>query len=213
MTETGIHRIALGGEWSLQDLYEYPHTYGKGYSFFFNLTQLRDSEDDLIDELLLPFRINAWRGGYDAVNFYKQLASRVPRAGRPRLYRVQYASPGFLDLSLVVPVAIAVNLAVKAFNARSSELISNYRNIQQELRDRKLHSLDVRKRELELRKDELQFLDASADSLGEMLDLPEVSLVREATGNNSLTTLKVVLAHYRRVRTLANYAKSGQAKP
>lgn len=203
-----FHRIELDGLWSLHDLYDFPRVHAQVYAFFYVIetpTLLRG------DDFAAPFFEHPWVGGYDSVNFYHQLQSRVPRKARPDVVAIRYESPGWLDLSLLAGAAISIRIAVSSFIAAGERLNHLYTSIQRGIHDRKLARVDIKRKELELDRDQRQFARESGQELAVVMQFPHLEALRELTGDD-LRTLKILLAHYRRVRSLARFQKNGQAK-
>jgi hypothetical protein len=202
----GVYRIDLAGEWSLEDLYSFPHAYGQLYSFVNALQRGRLEIDEAYER---PFEY-PWRGGWSTVNFFSYVASRVPRTARPRLLAMQYASPGWMDLSLVIASAIAIRTLVTTFVKAATQLHALYNDIYKGMHDRKLMQVDVRERLLELEEKELAWIETSTDKIAKLMGFKDVATLSTVT-RNPLATLKLVLSLYRRVRTLAKYEESGKA--
>lgn len=210
----GPYRIAIAGEWALQDLYVYPRAFGQLYSFMYAITTGRlvpllheldgdETEDPLFD--------HPWIGGYSAVNFFGYVTSRVSRSHRPRLLSMQYASPGWIEFAVVLSAASAVSLLVARFTKVGHQLNDLYNAIYKGLHERKMMQMDVRERALSLEREELKFLEESTNKMAEMMGFENVAALNRLTGN-PIATLKALLAVYRRVKALGKYELSGKAK-
>lgn len=115
--EYGNYQIRMDGRWTLDDLYRFPRTYEQVY---FALDALVPSETHADEERVArAFQAFPWQGGYSAVNFYNQLKFATPSEIRPRIASIQYASPGWLELSLILEQArlLAEIMAVVASSA------------------------------------------------------------------------------------------------
>jgi hypothetical protein len=207
LKELESYRITLDGEWSLNDFYELPHTYSQVYAFVYGLELPDDFEEY---ERVLRYANYPWRGGYSAVNFYRQLESAVPRSDRPRVLSIQYSSPGWLELSLAVGVALSARRIIKAFVQSAGELNVLYQEIYKNLHDRKLMRIEAKEADLKLREKELEFLETSSRRLSRLLKVP-ASEILHAQAPNRLAELKMLLSLFRRVRTLSEYEKKGKA--
>lgn len=207
LTDDDSYRIMLDGEWTLSDFGELPHTYSQVYAFVYGLELPDDFEGY---EAILRFAGYPWRGGYSAVNFYKQLQSSVPRRDRPRLRSIQYASPGWIELSLVVTVALSARRIIKACVVSASELNSLYQEIYKNLHERKLLRIEAKEAELRLEEKQLQFMETSSKKLARLLKIPAIEVIR-AQSPTRLAELKMLLSLFRRARKLADYEKAGKA--
>lgn len=201
------YRIAIDGEWSLQDLYVFPHAYNQLYSFVFSVTQGRlDVEED--EEW--PRFDYPWRGGWSTVNFFEFAAGRMGSRNRPELLAIHYESPGWLDLGLLLSAAYIIRKLVRNFVATSRELLTLYNDIYKGLHDREMMRIDARERLLSVEQKELEWLETSANKMAELLGFEDLPTLARLTGN-PIATLKLMLALYRRVRTLAKFKESGKA--
>ena len=206
MAET--YKIAIDGQWTLVDLYQFPHTYVQVYSFLYSLHLSHDAE---WERQQITFSAFPWRGGYSAVNFYNQLLYMIPSEQRPTLVSMQYGSPGWMELSLVVATAISIRMFVANFVKAARELHSLYTEIYRGLQERKLLRISVRRKALALKQEELRFVQQSTDSLSKLMGFQNLDEINNLTGNH-LTTLKIILSFYRRIRALAEYEHDGKAK-
>lgn len=205
---SSTYRISIGGDWSLKNLYELPHNFGQVYAFHcaFLLTgviQVPEGSPDI-------FASFPWLGGYSAVNFYKHLGSQVPPRFRPKIKSIQYASPGWIDLNLWVPAAVAIGKVVGIFVTSALGLNTLYSAIYKGMQERELMQLDVKRKELELSREQLEFTIDAAQRLAKGLGFDRIDELHERTGH-PLATLKMLLSYYRRVRTLAGYVTAGKA--
>jgi hypothetical protein len=201
------YRIELDGKWLLKDFSEFFHIYTEVYSLCFSLVG-PPALEGRYPELLRRY---PWRGGYSAVNFYDDLYVEMGRRYRPNVKAIQYASPGYLELSLLVIVATNIKRIVKQLT-KSGEAINNlYTSIHKGLAERKLLRLDVRSKELDLATKELEYIRAAYRDFAGSLHIPESEAFLEASPN-PLAALKVLLSLYRRVRVLAKFQGDGRAK-
>lgn len=213
------YQIKIDGEWTLEDWYAFPHTYSQVYGFVYSLFEIRkylevdwDEFAEEIDErILFTYTSQPWRGGYSAVNFYNYLKNLVPPHHRPRIKAVHYESPGFIKLVLFVPAAKAIKEIVQTFCDAGKSINSLYNEIYKGMYERKLLKLDVKKKELELKEADLKFIESSTKSLARLMGFKSTRQLHQAT-RNPLTSLKILLSFYRRIRTLAEYTKKGKSK-
>ena len=209
-TDTGSYRIKLDGDWTLDDLYSFSRTYSQLYAFQYSFEQLRTGPDD--DEWIRdPYVAHPWVGGYDAVNFYKQLASRAPHPHRPTLLSMRYASPGWMDLRVVVAVAVGITPAVYAFIGAATRINRLYNEIYKGMRKRELMKIKVKREKLKLARDTLEFIEDCNGELSGLLKFEHRQDINRLT-HNPLTTLKILLSYCRRVKNLSKYETSGKTK-
>jgi hypothetical protein len=202
------YKILLDGEWSLAEFYELPHAYSQVYAFIYAL----ESPDGFEDHgAVLRYSNYPWRRGFSSLNFYRQLQEAVPIEDRPKVVSIQYASPGWIELSLAVGAALSIRTIIKAFVASASELNALYHQIYKNFHERKLMNVEAERAVRELKEEELRFLESSSKRLARLLKIP-ASDVLLAQAGNPVARVKMLLSLFRRVETLAEYERKGKAE-
>lgn len=107
----GTRRLPLDGAWSLLELSGFGRQYVQSYSFFHAIRFGADGEMEGMVEY--AFRGFPWRGGWSTVDFYEVLQSIVPEDERCRVVAIEYASPGYIDLGVVLSAAVAISGIVR----------------------------------------------------------------------------------------------------
>jgi len=213
------YKINIDGKWTLEDLYLLPHTYSQVYGFIYSINEIKDISPESLDDfnmdfderILFTYTSQPWKGGYSTVNFYNYLKNLVPPKHRPRIKAIHYESPGFMELILFVPVAIAIKKIVQSFCDAGKSIHSLYNEIYKGMQERKLLQIDVKKKELELKEVDLKFINSSTQSLAKLLGFKNLKELNKVT-RNPLTSLKILLSFYRRIRSLADYTTKGKTK-
>jgi hypothetical protein len=213
------YKINIDGKWTLEDLYLLPHTYSQVYGFIYSLNGIKniplqpfdDFNMDFDERILFTYTSQPWKGGYSAVNFYNYLKNLVPPKHRPRIKSIHYESPGFMELILFVPVAMAIKEIVQSFCVAGESINSLYNEIYKGMQERKLLQINVKKEELELKKADLEFINSSTKALAELLGFKNLKELNKVT-KNPLTSVKILLSFYRRIRDLADYTTKGKTK-
>ena len=203
----GKYKISIAGKWYLEDLYVFPRVYEQVYFLIYSL--LPHDDEMIQDRIQYAYSQFPWRGGYSAVNFYNNLKYTTPRKERPQILSMRFGSPGWIELSLIIGVAVAVERLVKAISSTIREANASYNEVYKGLQERKLLRIEVEKNELELEMRHADYIEHSAQKMASMLQLNELDQMHSKTGS-SLKTLKILLSLYRRVRTLVDYKKSGK---
>jgi hypothetical protein len=179
------------------------------YAFYYSLQQAEAVKDQ--DRLFYIFSAFPWRGGYSAVNFYNSLNSQIPVRLRPNVRSIQYASPGWIELSLAaVPAALAIGQAIDCFIKKNNDLNDLYQHIYKGFHERKLMQIDLKRKEMELSKEQVDFALDMSKKLSESLGFEHLEELHERTGH-PLATLKMLLSYFRRIRSLAEYTVAGKA--
>jgi hypothetical protein len=207
MAETGRHKIFIAGRWEIRDLYEFPHRYAEIYAFLYALEPF--GRDSVV--FAEAFQRYPWRGGYSAVNFYDEIYLAIPRPYRPHITRIQYSSPGFLELGLLLYLVTQIDEIIAKVCKGFTKIDKTYTEIHARAMKRRLLSLSVREREQALQKADAQFVIASFRELSDLMGMPNSEAILRLTGD-SLGALKILMAVYRRVRLLVEFVRSGKVK-
>jgi hypothetical protein len=199
----GTQRLTLDGEWTLFEFSQFARTYSQSYSVLYTLdpTIRLDADDEEIGYIRHLYNAFPWRGGYSAVNFYEALRHRVPEEDRPTIKSIRYESPGWIELSLVVGIALSIKTIIKAFTASTKELNSTYHEIYTGMQNRKLTELDIKRKQIELTRDQRRFALESAEELAERMHFEHMAQLTELS-DNEVAALKILLSLYRRLREL-----------
>jgi hypothetical protein len=206
--EAGSYKIGLDGQWTLEDFYQLPHTFGQVYAFHYAFRP--DAEVKDRTRLTHAFADYPWRGGFSAVNFYRVLSNQIPEEFRPIVRSIQKASPGFLELALLVAAASAIGRVVKVVVQSADSVYTLYDKIHKGLHERGLLRIDTEKKQLELLRDQMEFVKASTEQLTKVLEFHSVDQLHELT-DNELTSLKILLSYCRQIKILTNYEAKGKA--
>jgi hypothetical protein len=210
MNYYGDYQILIDKRWSLEYLYKFPRAYEQVY---FAFESVLPAPDELTDERIeRAFRAFPWRGGYSAVNFYNQLKFVTPLKNRPIISRIQYASPGLIELLLNIPLAFKIAGVVTSVATSIGACNKVYNAIHSDLQKRKLLRIEVERKKIELTNDQLNFIINANEQMASILCLPSTETINGRT-KDPLITLKILLSIYRRVRTIAEYKNKGQASP
>ncbi len=206
-TKTKLH---LDGQWNLEELSNsmksYIQLYGFAYSLLPDLPSARDREVDYI------YGKFPWRGGYSTVNFFNQLFHNIPPKLRPQVERIQYSSPGFIELLEVLAAAAAIAKIVKAVCSVLNNVNDTYRKIQKGSTDHQLAKINLTKEKLDLTEKQIDFCKKSNKALIQAFDLTkeQEQLIDRRTGGNPVMKLKILLSVFRRVKPLAEKQSEGK---
>lgn len=203
-------KLRLDGRWNLEELSEatrdYTQLYGFAYSLLPDLPLARKEEINYIYDKF------PWRGGYSTVNFFNQLFHKIPPKLRPEVERIQYASPGFIELSELLLVAVSVAGIVKATCSTINTIHDTYRRIQKGSVEHELAKINLAKEEIELTQRQIVFCETSAKQLVQVLGLTDIQeqLIDQRVQGNPVMKLKILLSVFRRVEPLAKKQSEGK---
>lgn len=195
------YKINIDGDWTLVDFYKFPHVYSQVYSLLYSLQFFEQVDKKRLEATYQSF---PWAGGFSAVNFYNGLYRLIPKTYKPVVVSIRYSSPGWIELSLAIGVAIGLKQIVKHVATMALEVNSAYDQIYKDMQKRKLLSLDVKSKELNHSKEELKFIEESSESFAKLLGFNGTKEITKLT-QNRLATLKILLSFYRRIRTLKEF--------
>jgi hypothetical protein len=200
--EANGHEIPIGGEWTLENLYVFPRSYEQCYFMYLGLRpNTRWSEDDRV---LHAYEAFPWQGGYSAVDFYNQLKWAVPRRKRPRVTRIEYSSPGLIELGgLVVGVAVLIEQVVRRLCDTTKSISKTYSDVYRDMQKRKLLRIKTENEIRKLSTADRRVIDAHAETMAHALDV-DVAVLNERTGS-PYKSLKILLSLFRRVRVLSEF--------
>ena len=208
MDNYGNYPIFIDKRWSLEDLYRFPRAYEQVYFAYEAVLPAPDEQTN--ERIERAFQAFPWRGGYSAVNFYNQLKYATPPKKRPMIQQMRYASPGYIELFLNLPLALQVAIQVGAIAGSIGTCNKVYNAIYSDIQRRKLLKLDVERKKIELTREQISLLTSSSEEMAKLLGLPSADPILRRT-KNPLVALKILLSIYRRVRTLAEYQYEGKA--
>jgi hypothetical protein len=197
----------MNERWELDDLYGFPHAYSQAHSFIYCFDSALDTRNaERINRALEEY---PWRGGYSYVNIYIVLQHQIPVPHRPTIASIQYASPGWIDVLLNPDVALQVAKSVGILLGAGVAAVEAFKRVDKA-------RLDIARRRREQNREYAEISASEAKALGEMseeiakhLGFSSLKELQERT-NNPEVTLKLLLAHHRRLRILGDYVESGK---
>ena len=208
MPDMSYYRVLLDREWKLVDLYEFPHAYAQNYAFIYCLdSELNPRDRARINRALEGY---PWKGGYSYVNIYAVLQNQVPVRERPRIKSISKSSPGWLDLFLNIDVALQVAQAVASLSAASVAAAWAYKKIMKVQTDINLDRKRGVLREMQITQAQAKVITSMCAEMATFLGFKNLKELHQYTGSPEVT-LKLMLAHYRRISTLAEYVHEGKA--
>tara|TARA_R110002060_G_scaffold66339_1_gene75166 strand:+ start:66 stop:683 length:618 start_codon:yes stop_codon:yes gene_type:complete len=201
----GVVTIKLDERWSLEDFSVFSKQYIQIYGFFFALRKISESN------ISLEYERMPWLGGASVVHFFNGMKSHIHLTHLPEVKRIQYASPGFIELTALVEVAEDIRNLVLAICASGGAVGSTYHLIHSQYKKRhlaqkKLKALDE--------KEDINFVRDSVLELHNKLKLTpkQVSSLNAISKGDQLVELKMLMAIYRRAKPIAELQTSNKAQ-
>lgn len=196
-------RIALDGRWNLEQLSDVTREYIQLYGFAYSLVpDLSSSRVNEIDHIYGKF---PWRGGFSTVNFFAQLFHKIPMNLRPEVQKIQYASPGYIELTEILAVAATVAAIVKAVCFSINSANETYRNIQKASAIHELSKVNLAQAQLKLTQAQIDFCSDSSEKLSKVLGITDAQdeLIDAKVQGNKVMKMKILLSVFRRAYPLA----------
>lgn len=198
----GRYQIPIDGVWFLEDLYVFPRTYEQVYFLMFSL--LPHDDEEIQEKIKYAYSQFPWKGGYSAVNFYNKLKYTTPRKQRPQIISMQYASPGWIELTAIVGVALIVEKLVVSLSNSIQAANATYHQVYKGMQERKILRIEKKSKEIELEIKHAEYIQKQVEVMGSLLGLENIEQIHEKTGS-PLKSLKIMMSLYRRVRTLVEF--------
>ncbi len=193
--------------WKLADLYRFPHAFEQCYSFVYCLdTDLPSRDRQRVDK---AFESYPFVGGYSYVNIYAVLANQIPASARPRISSIHKASPGWLDLALHIDAAMAVAKSVAVLVASGAAAATSYSSAAKLISDIKKKREKTRLTTMQSKSEQLKAVHDLCNELASMLGFENLADLDRRTRDPEVS-LKLLMAHYRRVLVLAQYVEEGK---
>lgn len=208
--QTEIIKIYLDGRWDLDELAETMKDYVQLYGFIYSITPgISTSSEEEIDYIYskLP-----WRGGFSTINFFKNLFQKVPEQLKPEISKIQYASPGFIELKELIVISTSMATIVTAVTISIGRAHDLYRRIQKGYIEHELSKINLAQKELALKESQIKFANDSSEALIKALgfDKAQNAAIERRTQGDSIAKLKILLSVFRRIYPLAQKQAEGK---
>jgi hypothetical protein len=207
--DSGIYRVLMDERWALEDLYGFPHAYSQAHSFVYHFDGDQELDSRIVNRVNKTFHEYPWRGGYSYVNLYAVLFNQIPKQHRPTVQSIQYASPGWIDLLINPDVALKVAQSVGILLGAGVTAVEAFKQIDKARLDIGRRRRQQNREYASLAASEAKELNNMSEELAKHLGFHNLEELQKKTGDPEVT-LKVLMAHYRRLRTLGDYVESGK---
>ena len=208
MEEIEVYRVLMDERWELEDLYVFPHTYSQIHAFIYCLDfELDERREKRIDFSLINY---PWRGGYSYTNIYRVLHGLITEDDTPKIAEIKYASPGWIDLLMNPEVALKVAKSLGVLIGTGVAAVEAFKRIDKARLDM---AKNRRRNQAEMVKysaEEAKYLNQMSEEVAKNIGFNSVEKLNSRTKNPEVT-LKLLLAHQRRMNKMAEYVASGKA--
>lgn len=206
-----LETLYIDGNWEMEDFGKFSARYRDIYSFEQAILKIRDSQTPAKQKSKLKsaFQGNSLRGGGSYVNFFKDLGEVIPANDQYDLARVQYASPGKVELRGKGLIFDRLEKHVKTMIANESKTRSAYNDLRDHMSTAGL--LDLNQSDILPSAQELDTINALNKKLLEEMDLDVFDDIYGITGNNSVNAAKISMSLFRRIRAASAFFAEGRA--
>ncbi len=205
--ETERILVRLDKSWELNDFAAFAKEYVDLYSFFYTLysvgTDVRSPP---------TFTSYPWEGGYSVVNFFRKTYGLIRKPHRLKILKIQYSSPGVIELSGILSVAKEISFLVGTICASAYTINKTYHVIKSGYINRKLAKLKLKEMEAKLSRDDINFIYESVRQLAIDFNFnpTQIKALTKITKGNELIQLKILLALYRRAELISKQQIDGK---
>jgi len=204
--------IKLDGELYLDDLASVPKLYQQLYSFHYGLQHLaRAAVRDALGRLL-----DKWRGGINAVNIFTGLRSVTPSIHRAQVKGLQFNSPGHIKLELLQGLAAEISEACSKIESQRDFKVAEelYSEVYSYFRKEKLAGFDRDDfvKSSNITPAQSKRLNEFVDEYFDLMGWQSYSANFAALGLDPLAKIRMLLAYYRRLKSLRRYVKESKVK-
>ncbi|WP_407193223.1 hypothetical protein [Bradyrhizobium sp. STM 3566] len=206
------HSYRIDGSWDLGDFSQF---YGKItdiYSFFLALKKYDapDTSPDLKKRVRQAFAGHPLRGGSSYVNLYEDLWSVQGIMDRISVRRIQYASPGNVDVNGRADIFDEMHISLAEFAKNFENLKMGYGNLYRFLAANQLLKADAER--FDKSGPLADRINSLAGALAAALKLPDIETIYRLTDRNALSFAKIVLSYFRRLERYYLFFAEGRVQ-
>lgn len=200
----------IDGSW---DANEFSSFYGKMsdvYAIFVaeNRLSTAPANDNVSDKIKNSVLRRLWQGGGSYSGFYNALEQNIPDMEPLKVTRIQYASPGEIELRGQSEIFSEMLNSFANFECISRQAEAEYQFINKMLSKEKLKAASP---DSTFSTDEKRDIaKGKADILMECVGLNEFNKFYEACDKNDLVYIKLVMSIYRRFKGVFNFMSEGR---
>lgn len=205
-----VETLLIDGEWELTDFGQFQQKFSDIYAFLIS-TQDWSSQSvatPMLRRIKDAFLNRPFQGGFSYVHLFRDLNDNVPRSEKLNLSKIQYASPGSVEIYGREDVFERIQEIIPNFLQNRIEIGKKYNEFYKFL---------SRNKYLQMNGDHFSKDDAMAkyfmyesQGLSKLMMAPDFDAVWQLTDQNALVASKVVLSFYRRLAEAATYFGQGR---
>lgn len=203
-------KLLIDGEWELTDFGQFQQKFADIYGFIISTNNYADPTTPIAvkGRIKGAFQNRPFAGGFSYVHLFQDLNDNVPRSDQLNLDKIQYASPGHVEVFGRDDVFEEIHAIVPNFLEKRDDIHAGYHSLHRFLSER--HLLKLSGAEFLPDDPNAKFVASQAKALAKEMLAPDYNTVWELTNENALVTAKVVLSFYRRLNDAAAYFAQGR---
>ncbi|NNK66058.1 MAG: hypothetical protein HKO95_04930 [Rhodobacteraceae bacterium] len=216
-TDYGIEELADGeetlfvdGEWEIPEFGDFYKKYSDIYVYLMSLKRRDDAQASGTERrsIIDAFLTKPFKGGSSYLSLFNDLKASLPYSLRPGLEKMEYASPGEMDIRGDADVFSGIEDLVKNFLVSSSEIETLHKELRDYLSESGL--LAIRAGDRELSVEQARFVQEKCRELDATMGVDKFEALIDITGGNILVVSKITLAVYRRLSVASSYFAEGR---
>lgn len=207
------YTVNIDGSWDLTEFSWFGNKVASVYSFLHCIRTLEcandDERDKTIKRLKGTFVNHPWEGGFSYVHFYRDISSCVPANDRLEVKEIKYASPGHISLCGHRTTFDDLDDTIKSMINKFYLARKSYSSLVDVLRKNKLLE---RKEDIKGSLQVQQIVSTLVKDVCHHMSLQGLDNIFESCDENWITTAKIVMSFYRRVKDLTDFYREGRAQ-
>jgi len=206
-----LETLYIDGNWEMEDFGKFSARYRDIYSFEQAIIKLKDvqTSTNQRDKLKSAFQGNLLHGGGSYVSFFKELGEIIPANDRYDLARVQYASPGRVELRGKGEIFDRLEGHVKNMIANEGEIRSAYNNLRDYMS--KAGFLDFTQNDVAPSAQQIDTVNSLNKKLLIEMKLDVFDDINLVTDNRPINSAKISMSLFRRIRAASAFFAEGRA--
>lgn len=201
--------IPIGGDWFVGDLDRFSRAYAGLYGFFYcSKPRLVASIQGRLNRALRA----PWEGGFSRVNLFDALAKAVPSFHDMQIRRIDYASPGEIEIEALESVGHDIQGCVNGYMTSRSDVDDHAKAINSTLsacRFKKRNLSNIGDAMLGISEESLTLFRTRTEEIARLLGVREQVSVVVRESPNCVVAAKAVLALLTHIRRLSDFEAAG----
>jgi hypothetical protein len=201
--------VAIGGDWFVGDLDRFSRAYSGLYGFFYcSKPRLVASIQSRLNRALRA----PWEGGFSRVNLFDALAKAVPSFHDMQIRRIQYASPGSIEIEALESVGQDIQASVGWYLTNRPDIDEHAKIVNALLsacRFKRRNLSSVSDALLGISEESISAFKGRTREIAELLRLEQQIGVLIDESPNCVVAAKAALALLTHLRKLADFESAG----